>query len=36
VAADFIEAGSVQGLDAGCVAEIAPPPFFLSLTGPAP
>ena len=34
--ADFIAAASVQGLDVACVQAIAPPPFFLRLTGPEP
>ncbi len=34
--ADFIDAGSVSGLDAACVQELDPPPFFLSPTGPKP
>jgi pimeloyl-ACP methyl ester carboxylesterase len=36
VAADFIEAGSVQGLDVACVQAIAPMPFFVDVTGPTP
>jgi pimeloyl-ACP methyl ester carboxylesterase len=36
VAADFIERGSVEGLDTSCVNAIEPPPFFLSFTGPKP
>ncbi len=32
----FIESGSTAGLDAGCVKEIRPAPFFLSFSGPAP
>jgi pimeloyl-ACP methyl ester carboxylesterase len=33
---DFIEKGSVQGLDTGCIQTIQPAPFFTSLTGPTP
>lgn len=36
VAADFIEAGTVQGLNVACVQAIAPMPFFVDLTGPKP
>jgi pimeloyl-ACP methyl ester carboxylesterase len=32
----FIDSGSSAGLDAGCVQEIRPAPFFLSFSGPAP
>lgn len=35
VAATFLEAASVTDLDAGCVDEIAPPPFFVDYLGPA-
>ncbi len=34
--AAFIAAGSVQGLDPACAQQLAPPPFFLSPTGPQP
>lgn len=34
--ADFIAAASVSDLDAACVQQIAPPPFFTSPTGPRP
>lgn len=35
LAAEFVEVGALDALDApGCVEEIAPPPFFLSYTGP--
>jgi len=34
--ADFVASGSVGGLDGACVQEIAPPPFFVSFTGPRP
>src|SRR5690606_14370622 len=33
---DFIEAGSVDGLDTACVERIQPAPFFLDFTGPTP
>ncbi|MBL8045696.1 MAG: alpha/beta fold hydrolase [Anaerolineales bacterium] len=36
VAANFIEAASVQGLDVACVQAIAPLPFFVDVTGPKP
>lgn len=36
LAARFIDAGSVQGLDAACVQAIQPPPFFLNYSGPRP
>ncbi|HEX2492125.1 MAG TPA: alpha/beta hydrolase [Steroidobacter sp.] len=36
VVADFIAAGSVVGLDAACVQNVAPTPFMLSLTAPSP
>lgn len=36
VIADFIDQGSVANLDVGCVAHIAPAPFMLSRTAPAP
>lgn len=36
LAADFIEAASVSGLDTACVEQIAPMPFFLNFSGPAP
>lgn len=32
----FISSGAVTGLDTSCLAEIQPPPFFVSLTGPRP
>ena len=32
---DFISAGSVVDLDAGCAQQLAPPPFFVSPAGPA-
>jgi len=36
LAADFIAAASVAGLDAACVSEIEPMPFFVDFTGPMP
>ena len=33
---DFIERGTVDGLDATCVSDIRPAPFFLSFSGTAP
>lgn len=36
VVTDFVEAGTVQGLDTACVQEIVPPPFFVSPVGPRP
>jgi pimeloyl-ACP methyl ester carboxylesterase len=36
VATDFIESGTVKGLDTGCVQDLKPNPFFLSYTGPKP
>jgi pimeloyl-ACP methyl ester carboxylesterase len=34
--ADFISAGSAQGLDTSCVKQIAPQPFFLNFSGTNP
>ncbi len=34
--ADFIEAGTAEGLDTACTANITPPPFFVSPLGPRP
>ena len=34
--ADFIDAASVTDLDAACAQDLAPPPFFISPTGPRP
>jgi len=34
VMADFVEAGTVEGLDAGCVENITRPPFFIDFAGP--
>jgi pimeloyl-ACP methyl ester carboxylesterase len=36
IAADFIERGSVTGLDPACAADIRPVAFFVSFTGPSP
>lgn len=36
VAADFLETGSVAGLDTACVSSIVPMPFFISFAGPTP
>lgn len=36
LATDFINQGTLAGLDAGCVQAIQPPPFFVSFTGPRP
>jgi hypothetical protein len=36
VMADFVAAGSVAGLDAACVDELAAPPFFLTPAGGTP
>jgi pimeloyl-ACP methyl ester carboxylesterase len=33
---DFVATGSVDGLDPACAQQLAPPPFFLSPTGPQP
>jgi pimeloyl-ACP methyl ester carboxylesterase len=33
---DFIESASIAGLKTDCVAEIAPPPFFVNFNGPRP
>ena len=32
----FIENGTLQDLDIGCVQDISPMPFFINFTGPAP
>lgn len=34
--AAFLEAGSAEGLDDGCLARVAPPPFFVDMAGPSP
>ena len=36
LATAFIESGSIQGLDTGCVEKTIPMPFFLNLSGPHP
>ena len=36
VATEFIERGTAKGLDAGCVQDLKPSPFFLSYVGPTP
>jgi pimeloyl-ACP methyl ester carboxylesterase len=36
VMAQFIESGSVEGLDISCTKHVKPMPFFLSAAGPAP
>lgn len=36
IAADFIDAASVQGLDTACVQDIQPLPFFVNFSGPIP
>jgi hypothetical protein len=36
VMAQFVELGTVTGLDASCTKAARPMPFFLSPTGPAP
>ena len=36
LAAGFVERGSTRGLDAGCVADLRPAPFFTSFAGPEP
>ncbi len=36
VATDFVDRGTVEGLDARCVQDLKAPPFFLSYTGPKP
>lgn len=33
---DFIQAGSLAGLDTSCAANIQPPPFFVDFSGPRP
>ncbi len=35
VVTDFIEAGSLEALDAGCIDDIHPPAFFIDSAGPA-
>ena len=36
IAQDFIETGSIAGLDISCVQKIAPMPFFINFSGPTP
>jgi pimeloyl-ACP methyl ester carboxylesterase len=36
IAADFLNAGSVKGLDAACVSAMRPDPFFINFSGPTP
>lgn len=36
IAAAFVESGTTEGLDVGCVQEIVPMPFFVSPVGPQP
>jgi pimeloyl-ACP methyl ester carboxylesterase len=36
LAADFVESGSIQGLDSECVENLGPLPFFINYAGPAP
>jgi fermentation-respiration switch protein FrsA (DUF1100 family) len=36
VASDFIEQGTVQGLDTACVSQVQPLPFFINFSGPKP
>jgi pimeloyl-ACP methyl ester carboxylesterase len=36
IAAEFVDAGSVKGLDTACVKDTKPFPFFVSFSGPAP
>jgi pimeloyl-ACP methyl ester carboxylesterase len=36
ITTEFIDTGSVEGLDTGCVENIRPAPFFTSLLGPEP
>jgi len=33
---DFIESGSVEGLDTSCAKAVEPPPFFVDFSGPRP
>ena len=33
---DFIESGSIAGLDSSCVENVQPPPFFVDFSGPRP
>jgi pimeloyl-ACP methyl ester carboxylesterase len=36
IAADFIESGTISGLDTACTNQIEPLPFFLNFNGPTP
>ena len=36
IASDFVDAGSVKGLDTACIKDIKPFPFFISFSGPKP
>lgn len=36
IASDFLEAGTIDGLDVACVQNIAPMPFFINFSGPNP
>jgi pimeloyl-ACP methyl ester carboxylesterase len=36
IAADFVESGSLQGLNTACSQDIRPMPFFLNFSGPVP
>lgn len=36
IAADFIDAGSVKGLDTACIKDMKPLPFFVNFSGPKP
>lgn len=36
IAAQFVDAGSVKGLDTACIKDIRPFPFFVNFSGPAP
>ncbi|HWQ84980.1 MAG TPA: alpha/beta hydrolase, partial [Anaerolineales bacterium] len=36
IAYDFIQSGSLRGLDTDCVSQIKPSPFFLTFSGPLP
>lgn len=36
VVTSFVETADVQGLDASCLEEVTPPPFFVTLAGPRP
>lgn len=36
IATDFVENGTINGLDTACIQDLKPAPFFLSYTGPRP